>query len=130
VGDLWRAPLRWAQVAWHTYQVSWRLEQAFKRYLGGGINMQTHREGGDLTCLLFSSPPKKTGGSNELLDSSLKGFWLWSGSLLFEARKRYWYFCSYHHAQNESKAVVFNLGYAKASFGICKIEKNKLFRDN
>jgi hypothetical protein len=28
--DLWSAPLKWSQVAWYTYQVSWRSVQAFK----------------------------------------------------------------------------------------------------
>jgi hypothetical protein len=30
--DLWSVLLTWAQVAWYTYQVSWRLIKAFKQY--------------------------------------------------------------------------------------------------
>jgi hypothetical protein len=29
--DLWSTPLRWAQVPWYTYRVSWRCVQAVKR---------------------------------------------------------------------------------------------------
>jgi hypothetical protein len=32
--NLWSTPLRWPQMAWYTYQVSWRLIQAFKQYEG------------------------------------------------------------------------------------------------
>jgi hypothetical protein len=32
--DLWRVSLRWAQVPWYTYQVSWQLVQAFTIWWG------------------------------------------------------------------------------------------------
>jgi hypothetical protein len=55
--DLWSTPLRWAQVPWYAYQISYRLFQVFKSW---GGDTQTHRQQGDFISpfLLFSRQGK------------------------------------------------------------------------
>jgi hypothetical protein len=56
--DLWSTPFGLTQVPWYTYQVSYRLTQAFRSLYGMGINR--HRQQGDRINLLFFQNGRRT----------------------------------------------------------------------